>query len=471
MTHLRLKNPLLLAALAAAYPFTGHAATAARVEFAAGSVVAVTASGGQRLLVKGSELQPGEMIRTSETGRAQLKFADGALMSLQPETEFRIDEYKYDGKGGNPSDKSFFSLLKGGMRTISGLIGKANRDNYKVNTAVATIGIRGTEYSVAFTGGNDGTLNLATGEGAVEVCNAGGCVIVSGGDSAVVTGNNSKPTRTDTRPNLPPSSSTSPAAATYSTSENRDSSGDLVALGGGMVSGPGYAYVNAFWTGSSPVLDYDDGTNTVTATFANGSKLTKLESSSYVYEPGTVTSSFSLNGVIGWGTWTGGTRTPTGGYGSPDSLESFHYLVGKPTSLSDLSGLSGLTGSYSFAGGTNPTSSMGYTGSNVTGSLSIDFTGGGYYSASASVSFTMNSNNVSLSFSAGEGYGAVTSMSGTCNSGCSSGSTEAQLLLAGTNASHAGVAYKIYNDQNVGNVVGVAAFKQTSTSPTGGGGS
>ncbi|MBX9849447.1 MAG: FecR domain-containing protein, partial [Rhodocyclaceae bacterium] len=98
-TILRLRNPLLLAALAAAYPLSGHAAAAARIEFAAGNVVAVTPAGGQRLLVKGSTLDAGETIRTSEGGHAQLKFSDGAILSLQPQTELRIDEYTFDGKG------------------------------------------------------------------------------------------------------------------------------------------------------------------------------------------------------------------------------------------------------------------------------------------------------------------------------------------------------------------------------------
>ena len=41
---------------------------------------------------------------------------------------------------------AFFSLLKGGFRTVSGLIGKINHEDYSVATPVATIGIRGTDY-------------------------------------------------------------------------------------------------------------------------------------------------------------------------------------------------------------------------------------------------------------------------------------------------------------------------------------
>ena len=49
---------------------------------------------------------------------------------------------------GSDSSRAFFRLVKGGFRTVSGLIGKASQDDYRVNTPVATIGIRGTRYGV-----------------------------------------------------------------------------------------------------------------------------------------------------------------------------------------------------------------------------------------------------------------------------------------------------------------------------------
>lgn len=41
-----------------------------------------------------------------------------------------------------------FRLLKGGFRTVTGLIGKTDRAQYRVSTQTATIGIRGTDYEV-----------------------------------------------------------------------------------------------------------------------------------------------------------------------------------------------------------------------------------------------------------------------------------------------------------------------------------
>lgn len=45
-----------------------------------------------------------------------------------------------------PGSRAFFKLLKGGFRAVSGLIGKVDRNAYRISTPVATIGIRGTDY-------------------------------------------------------------------------------------------------------------------------------------------------------------------------------------------------------------------------------------------------------------------------------------------------------------------------------------
>lgn len=194
----RFKNHALLAALAAAYPAISYSAGAASVDFSTGNVMAVSAAGAKRNLAKGAELGAGEVVMTGD-GRCQLRFTDGALISLQPGTEFKIDNYHYSGKG-DAEEKGFFSLIKGGMRTITGLIGRSNRGNYQVSTSVATIGIRGTEYTAGLTGNE---LLVHTGEGLVEVCNGAGCVLLGAGESGSVQGQN-QPKRTDTRPQLPP---------------------------------------------------------------------------------------------------------------------------------------------------------------------------------------------------------------------------------------------------------------------------
>ena len=167
-----------------------HAAGAARIDFAIGNVVAVHADGSRRALARGAEVQAGETIDTGG-GRTQLRFSDGGMVSLQPQTLFRIDAYEFKGEAGG-GEKGFFSLLKGAMRTITGAIGKSDRKAYRLDTAVATIGIRGTEYAVAY--GN--SITVTTNSGLIEVCNNAGCLLVEAGQSAYVPDSFTAPTFT-----------------------------------------------------------------------------------------------------------------------------------------------------------------------------------------------------------------------------------------------------------------------------------
>ena len=108
------------------------------MDFAIGDVAAVNKAGQSRPVAKGAEIEEGETINTN-SGRTQLRFSDGAFVSLQPQSAFRIDQYRYDGKQDG-SEKTFLSLLKGGLRTVTGLVGRSNKKNYQVSTTVATIG-------------------------------------------------------------------------------------------------------------------------------------------------------------------------------------------------------------------------------------------------------------------------------------------------------------------------------------------
>jgi hypothetical protein len=86
----------------------------------------------------------------------QVRFTDQSIVSLRDQSLLKIDEYKFTGKQDG-MEKAFFNLVKGGFRTITGLIGKVNKTNYGVKTATATIGIRGTNFALLHcTAGNCG---------------------------------------------------------------------------------------------------------------------------------------------------------------------------------------------------------------------------------------------------------------------------------------------------------------------------
>src|SRR5882672_7370285 len=89
-------------------------AAAGRVDFASGGTTLSGADGRQRPLTRGAELDKGDTVRTDAAGRAQIRFADGAYVSLQPNTEFSIKDYNFDGKTDG-SERGFFSLARGAM--------------------------------------------------------------------------------------------------------------------------------------------------------------------------------------------------------------------------------------------------------------------------------------------------------------------------------------------------------------------
>ena len=112
---IRLRNPALFLALAAAFPPGAYALGAASIDFSVGNVMAVNAEGKQRPLSKGAEIVNGDTISTGDGSRAQVRFTDGAMVSLQPRTEFRIDDYQYSDKADG-EEKGFFQY--GGSTVI-----------------------------------------------------------------------------------------------------------------------------------------------------------------------------------------------------------------------------------------------------------------------------------------------------------------------------------------------------------------
>ncbi|HUW25305.1 MAG TPA: FecR domain-containing protein [Gallionella sp.] len=98
-------------------------------------------------LTRGAEVQTGDTLHVGEASNMQVRFTDESITALRSNSIFRIDDYQFEKKTN--LGKSFFSLVKGGMRAITGLIGRYNRDNYAVKAVTATIGVRGTHFVLA----------------------------------------------------------------------------------------------------------------------------------------------------------------------------------------------------------------------------------------------------------------------------------------------------------------------------------
>jgi hypothetical protein len=143
---------------------------AASVEFVSGQVRIVARDGAARAALTHSRIFSGETVATGRDARVVLRFSDGGIFALQPETRFRIDDYRFSGRVDG-RERSYVSLVKGGLRAITGAIGRHSKRNFRVVTPAATIGVRGTQYAIRYTS----TLVASVSDGEIELCNGGGC--------------------------------------------------------------------------------------------------------------------------------------------------------------------------------------------------------------------------------------------------------------------------------------------------------
>ena len=159
---------------------------------ASGPFIAMRSNTSARSLTRGSEFYRGDRLWTGPRTRAQIRFSDGAIMTLRPDTEFSVDEYEFDQDNADNS-KSLFTLIKGGFRTLTGLVARLRPDSYKVKTAYAIVGVRGTTYEVL----DQSALYVAAWDGTISVTTDSSEMLLGFGQDynyATVTSINSDPT-------------------------------------------------------------------------------------------------------------------------------------------------------------------------------------------------------------------------------------------------------------------------------------
>ncbi|HEY8887968.1 MAG TPA: FecR domain-containing protein, partial [Gallionella sp.] len=139
-TYLSISLACLMLVSRAAY-----AGVAGYAQFVNGSVQIVSTEGQTRTLQKGDAVNEGDTVISAKAASAQIKMQDGGFIAMRPDTKLKIDQFTFDGQQDG-TERSFFSLFKGGFRAVTGLIGKMNKTNYHITTGSATIGVRGTDH-------------------------------------------------------------------------------------------------------------------------------------------------------------------------------------------------------------------------------------------------------------------------------------------------------------------------------------
>lgn len=110
-----------------------------------GPLMAKKADGAVRILSMRSEVESGDTLMTEKNTYAMVKFIDNSEITLKPSTTFKVENFAYDADKPD-GDKASFNLVKGGLRSVTGLLGKRNKEKFEMKTPSATIGIRGTTF-------------------------------------------------------------------------------------------------------------------------------------------------------------------------------------------------------------------------------------------------------------------------------------------------------------------------------------
>lgn len=119
-----------------------------------GEVMVTVGDGVPGKAVKNTEVTSDTIIKTGDKSTVVLKFEDGQVISMQANSTLKVNKYFYNPKTAKnlknkklvARNSAFFTAIKGGMRFVTGLIGKANKASFKLATPTATIGIRGTDF-------------------------------------------------------------------------------------------------------------------------------------------------------------------------------------------------------------------------------------------------------------------------------------------------------------------------------------
>lgn len=104
----------------------------------------------------GDSVYTGDIVRTGPDGRSAITFIDGTALNMSSNAHIVLDEFVYDPNG--KSNAAVLNLTKGTFTFVAGQVAKTG--SMKVETHVATMGIRGTTPHIEIA--DDGTVTFAT---------------------------------------------------------------------------------------------------------------------------------------------------------------------------------------------------------------------------------------------------------------------------------------------------------------------
>lgn len=181
-----------------------QAASAGQITHLSGTLSAKKPDGTSKLLAVKSDVAEGDTLTTEADTYARVKFADGGEVVLRPGTQLKIESYAYN-VARPENDSVLLNMLKGGLRAVTGLIGKRSREKIRFATETATIGIRGTHFGALLCQNDCGDVATTRGvpppnglhvdvtNGTISMSNPAGTVEIGAGQFGYVPDRNTPP--------------------------------------------------------------------------------------------------------------------------------------------------------------------------------------------------------------------------------------------------------------------------------------
>jgi hypothetical protein len=163
--------------------------TIGTIDLLSGTVTVTGLKGTPRGITTGSALEVGDTIKTDTESEVHATMSDGAYLAVRANSTIKIAAYTATGSA---RDRSWIDLVKGSLRTVTGWIAKTRPKAYRISTATATVGVRGTDHEVIFLSPEDaetpaeaGTHNVVY-QGATTLETAKGKVNITFGQAAFI---------------------------------------------------------------------------------------------------------------------------------------------------------------------------------------------------------------------------------------------------------------------------------------------
>jgi len=176
-TALAFPTVLLLLMLPLAAAAREPAATLTRVQ----GHVFLEEQGQRRMAVAGEPVAEGDTLLTGARARVEITFRDQSVVTLSEDTHFTIQAF--DQSAG----QARFTMLRGAFRAVSGAIAARDNPVFEIQTPLAVIGIRGTDFWGGFFTPEELGVFMAQGKGVSVTNRHGARVITAPGEGVTVT--------------------------------------------------------------------------------------------------------------------------------------------------------------------------------------------------------------------------------------------------------------------------------------------